>query len=77
MKLIQIQRGRTTCLQCQHLSGNSEYEFGADFTYVAHNDLFYIRKDKATNSFDLVVEKDKTETSCRIYFCPICGRKLV
>lgn len=80
MELIQIQREPTVCLHCQNLSGNDEYEFGADFTYVEHNDLFYIRRNIATNDFDLVIDKvfkDKTDTSCRIFFCPICGRKLV
>lgn len=76
MKLIQIKREDIPCPYCQKLTDQGEYAFGAEFPIIEHDDLFYIRKTNSTNRFDLVFESNHIDNSCRIYFCPICGRKL-
>ena len=76
MKLIQITHEDIPCPHCQNMTDKGDSEFGADFPIVEYDDLFYIRKEKSTNRFDLVFE-GKVNNSCRIYFCPICGRELV
>ena len=50
------------------------YNSGKDMN-VDDKGLIYIRKYK--NKFSLVCENEDFDTSCRIYYCPICGRKLM
>lgn len=76
MKLIHIIRENIPCPFCQNLLKKDEYEFGADFPLLNSNDSFYIRKSKNKDYYELVFEGEKTDSSCRVYFCPICGRKL-
>lgn len=76
MKLIHFNREKIPCPYCQNLLEKEEYEFGVDFPLLDSNDSFYIRKSKMKGYYELVFEGEKTDSSCRIDFCPICGRKL-
>lgn len=77
MKLIQnSKKNNNYCPQCQNLCDKGEYSYGADFPIVEYDDSFYIRKNNARNTYDLVFESEHLDNSCRIYFCPICGRAL-
>ncbi len=77
MELIYFKKKKQTfCPHCQNLTDEGEYAFGADFPIVEYDDLFYIRKNKMTNVYDIVFESEKVDNSFRIYYCPICGRKL-
>lgn len=77
MKLIQIEKEDfSICPHCQNLLDKGEYSYGADFPIAEHDDSFYIRKNNSRNNFDLVFESEHIDNSCRIYFCPICGREL-
>lgn len=77
MELIRIEKENfDICPHCQNLTDNGEYSFGADFTIIEYDDSFYIRKANRRNIYELVFEGKNIDNSCRIYFCPICGRKL-
>lgn len=76
MELIQIVRELHICPHCQNLCDKGEYSYGSDFSIIEYDDSFYIRKNNARNTYDLVFESEHIDNSCRIYFCPICGRKL-
>lgn len=77
MNLIPITKEEfKICPHCQNLRDKGEYSYGADFSIIEHDDSFYIRKNNARNAYDLVFESEHIDNSCRIYFCPICGREL-
>ena len=76
MTLISFNEKSVPCPYCQNLHAVENYAFGADFPAVANNDSFYIRKSIRDNRFELVFEGEGRDNSCRIYFCPICSRKL-
>ena len=77
MMLISFKEKSTPCPYCQNLHTEENYAFGADFPAVTNNDSFYIRKSIRDNRFELVYEGEGVDNSCRIEFCPICGRKLI
>ena len=76
MTLISFKEKSTPCSCCQNLRVEGDYAFGADFPAVENNDSFYIRKSIRANCFELVFEGEGVDNSCRISFCPFCGRKL-
>ena len=76
MTLISINDYISPCPYCENLYTEENYAFGADFPAVTNNDSFYIRKSIRDNRFELVYEGEGIDNSCRIEFCPICGRKL-
>ena len=76
MTLISFKEKSAACSCCQNLRVEGDYAFGADFPAVINNDSYYIRKSIRYNRFELVYEGEGVDNSCRISFCPICGRKL-
>ena len=76
MMIISFKEKTSSCPYCQEMNTEEDYAFGADFPSVANNDSFYIRKSIRANCFELVFEGEGVDNSCRISFCPICGRKL-
>ena len=61
------------CLYCGDMFESDEYSFGRDMN-VEDKSLIYIRKHK--DKFSLVCENEDFDTSCEIFYCPICGKKL-
>lgn len=75
-KIKVIEGGRNTepCSYCQNLFEGEGYSFGADFGDTEPSVTIYIRKHET--AYDLVIESEKGNTSCRIAYCPKCGRYL-
>ena len=74
IKIIEGGRNTEPCPYCQKTFAGEGYSFGADFGDTEPSVAIYIRKYET--AYDLVFEGEKGNTSCRISYCPKCGRYL-
>jgi hypothetical protein len=74
IKIIEGGRNTEPCPYCQKTFAGEGYSFGADFGDTEPSVSIYIRKHNT--AYDLVIESEKGNTSCRIAYCPKCGRYL-
>lgn len=74
IKVIEGGRNTEPCPYCQKTFAGEGYSFGADFGDTEPSVSIYIRKHDT--AYDLVIEGEKGNTSCRIAYCPKCGRYL-